>query len=154
SGRIARDEDGTPCGTLHEGAQDLVERLIPLPSDDEMRRALLESQRYLFSLGITNWQDAIVEPPAEAVYRAVGESGELVARVVGALWWDRSRGLEQIEELVARRDRGPAGRFSPTSVKLMCDGIIENQTASMVEPYFTADGAPTDNRGMDFIDPD
>jgi len=36
----------------------------------------------------------------------------------------------------------------------MCDGIIENQTASVVEPYLTPDGAPTDNRGMDFIDPE
>ncbi len=28
-GRIARDPDGTPSGTLHEGAMTLVERLIP-----------------------------------------------------------------------------------------------------------------------------
>ena len=30
----------------------------------------------------------------------------------------------------------------------MCDGIIENQTASMVEPYFLADGTPTDQPGQ------
>ena len=59
SGRIARDADGTPSGTLHEGAMDLVERLIPLPSEADLRAAILESQRYLHSLGITNWQDAM-----------------------------------------------------------------------------------------------
>ena len=153
-GRIARDPDGTPSGTLHEGAMTLVERLVPPPTADDLRRATLESQRYLHSLGITNWQDAWVTPETEPAYRALGESGELTARVVGGLWWEREEGLEQIESLVERRAKGPAGRYSPTSVKLMCDGIVENQTASMTEPYFDVHGHPTDNRGKDFIDPD
>ena len=88
------------------------------------------------------------------MYRSLGESGELTARVVGALWWERGEGLEQIESLVARRDRGPAGRYSPTSVKLMIDGIIENQTASMTEPYFTPTARRPTTAGMDFIDPE
>jgi predicted amidohydrolase YtcJ len=50
-GRIARDEDGTPSGTLHEGAMSLVERLIPPPTEDDLRRATLESQRYLTRSG-------------------------------------------------------------------------------------------------------
>jgi predicted amidohydrolase YtcJ len=153
-GRIARDEDGRPSGTLHEGAKQLVERLIPPTSEADLRRAILESQQYLHSLGITNWQDAIVTPSDEAAYRALGESGELTARVVGALWWEREQGLEQVESLAERRAKGPAGRYRPTSVKLMCDGIVENQTASMIEPYLDGHGHATDNRGKDFIDPE
>ena len=153
-GRIARDADGTPIGTLHEGAMDMVGRLVPPPTPDDLRRATLESQRYLHSLGITNWQDAWVTPVEEAAYRALGESGELTARVVGGLWWEREEGLEQIDALVERRSKGPAGRYRPTSVKLMVDGIVENQTASMVEPYFDVHGQATDNRGKDFIDPE
>ena len=61
-GRIARDADGTPSGTLHEGAMELVERLVPPATADDLRRATLESQRYLHSLGITDWQDAWVTP--------------------------------------------------------------------------------------------
>jgi predicted amidohydrolase YtcJ len=154
AGRIARDADGNPVGTLHEGAMALVGDLVPPPSRDLVRRAILESQRYLHSLGITNWQDAWVLPDTELIYRDLGESGELTARVVGAMWWERGEGLEQIDGFVERRAKGPAGRYSPTSVKLMCDGIVENQTASMTEPYLTPDGAPTTNRGMDFIDPE
>ncbi len=152
-GRIARGADGTPLGTLHEGAMRLVERLVPPPTADDLRRATLESQRYLHSLGITNWQDAWVTPVEEAAYRQLGESGELTARVVGGLWWERDQGIEQVEALVERRAKGSVGRFSPTSVKLMVDGIVENQTASMVEPYFDVHGYATDNRGKDFIDP-
>jgi predicted amidohydrolase YtcJ len=152
-GRIARDADGTPLGTLHEGAMTLVERLIPPPTADDVQRATLESQRYLHSLGITSWQDAWVTPVEEAAYRAIAGRGELTARVVAGMWWERDEGIEQVDALVARRAKGPVGRFSPTSVKLMVDGIIENQSASMVEPYLDAQGRPTGNRGKDFIDP-
>jgi len=154
SGRIAREQDGTPLGTLHEQAMDLVRSLIPRATAAEYRRGLLEAQRYLHSLGITAWQDAWVAPEDQEAYLALAGSGELTARVVGALWWDRTRGLEQVDELVERRAAGVLGRYAATSVKLMCDGVIENGTAAMLQPYLDAHGAPTDNSGMDFIDPE
>ncbi len=154
SGRIARDPDGSPLGTLHEGAMNLVGSLVPPASDAEYRQGLLEAQRYLHSLGITAWQDAWVEPADQAAYLALAASGELTARVVGALWWDRTRGLEQIEELVERRRTGVLGRYAATSVKLMCDGIIENGTAAMLQPYLDGHGGETHNSGLDFIDPE
>ncbi len=36
----------------------------------------------------------------------------------------------------------------------MLDGIVENFTAAVLDPYFDHDGTPTGNRGMDFIDPE
>ncbi len=153
-GRIARDPDGTPIGTLHESAARLVERLIPRPTPAELRAALLESQRYLHSLGITNAQDAWLTAADQAAYLALAASGELTLRVVGAQWWERDRGLEQIDEFVERRAAGRLGRFAATSVKLMADGIVENHTASMLDPYRDGHGHATANRGMDFIDPE
>jgi predicted amidohydrolase YtcJ len=153
-GRIARDPDRTPSGTLHEGAQGLVGSLVPKAGEADMRAALLESQRYLHSLGITAWQDAIVQDADQAAYLSLAASGELTARVVGALWWERSLGLEQIEGLVARREAGCLGRYAATSVKLMVDGIIENQTAAMLQPYLDVDGRATGNAGLSFIEPE
>src|SRR5438093_8673120 len=60
-GRIERDATGEPAGTLHEGAQLLVERFVPPTSEDDVYAGLLKGQAYLHSLGITAWQDAIVE---------------------------------------------------------------------------------------------
>jgi predicted amidohydrolase YtcJ len=60
--------------------------------------------------------------------------------------------MEQVEEMVERRSEG-AERFSPTSVKLMLDGVAENFTASVLEPWLDDEGRPTDNYGIDFIDP-
>ena len=77
----------------------------------------------------------------------------LVANVVGALWWDRDRGLEQLPELLESRRTGQEGRFRATSVKMMLDGVAENHTAAMLEPYQDAEGCPTAHSGLDFIDP-
>jgi predicted amidohydrolase YtcJ len=157
-GRIERDPAGEPSGTLHEGAQALVERIAPDPSEEDVHDGLLHAQRYLHSLGITAWQDAIVEAvgPASAfdAYIAAAGRGDLTARVVGALWWDRHRGLEQIEELEDLRRRGDAGRFRATSVKIMQDGIIENFTAGTLTPYLDDHGRPTGNAGLSFVEPE
>lgn len=155
-GRIERDELGEPVGALQEGAMRLVGDLAPEPTQEEWERGLLEAQRYLHSLGITAWQDAIVggSYPTLEAYLAVAGRGELTARVVGALWWDRYRGLEQIPELLEARARGPLGRFRATSVKIMLDGVCENFTAAVLDPYLDAQGRPTDNRGICFIEPD
>ena len=153
-GRIERDADGQPAGTLHEGAMDLVTRAIPPDGPAEFERGLRVAQGYLTSLGITAWQDADVTPETEAAYRSLAGAGHLAARVVGALWWERTRAEEQIADLEARRAQGPVGRYRPTSVKMMLDGVAENFTGSMLEPYLGKDGHPTDNRGIDFIDPE
>ena len=153
-GRIERDRDGEPAGTLQEGAMTLVQRVVPADTAADYERGLAVAQDYLLSLGITAWQDADVTPDTEEAYRAMAGRGDLIARVVGALWWERSAGEEQIDDLIARRHRGAIGRFRPTSVKMMLDGVAENFTGSMLDPYLGADGQATSNRGIDFIDPD
>ena len=157
-GRIERDAAGDPSGTLHEGAMSLVSDRTPPVTPEEMYEGLLTGQAYLHSLGITAWQDAIVEATPQtnnfdAYLRAAG-TGDLTARVIGALWWDRNRGLEQIDDLLTLRDRGVAGRFAATSVKIMQDGVCENFTAAVLEPYLDAEGHPTENRGISFVEPE
>jgi hypothetical protein len=156
-GRIERLADGSPSGTLHEGAMALVSRLLPPTPDEDYYHGLLEGQRYLFSLGITGWQDAIVgsyagmDDSGPTYLRAV-ERGDLVADVVGALWWDRSLGLAQVPDLVRRRRELAAPRFRPTSVKIMQDGVLENGTAALGTPYLDRCGHATDNSGHSFVD--
>jgi predicted amidohydrolase YtcJ len=148
-GRIERESDRSPQGTLHEGAMGLVERCIPSPTQHEWEQSLLAAQRYLHSLGITAWQDAWVTEQTLSAYRALAERGALTARVVAALWWDRHRGEEQIEELVELRRWGGIGRLDAGSVKIMQDGIAENFTAGMLEPYLEPEG----RRGLSFLEP-
>jgi predicted amidohydrolase YtcJ len=158
-GRIERDAGGEPVGMLQEGAASLVTPLLPERTDDDWYQALLTAQQHLFSLGITGWQDAIVGPyqgtadPLDA-YRRATAAGTLRATVVGALWWDRHQGLEQVAGLVRKRSAAGQGPFRATSVKMMLDGVAETHTAAMLEPYLDGAGCSTGHSGLDFIDPD
>lgn len=152
-GRIERDEDGEPWGTLHEGSQELVTRIIPPTTTEELERGILEGQRYLLELGVTAWQDAWVTPEILRGYRNVAERGALKARVRANHWWERGQGGEQIDDIIARREWGAVGRLNTSTVKIMQDGVAENYTAAMLEPYLDADGKPTDNAGISFVDP-
>ena len=153
-GWIVRDDAREPAGTVHEGAFLLIERHVPDPTLSDWVEGLRVAQRHLHSLGITAWQDAHVggSYPTFEAYAQLAASGELTARVVGALWWDRHRGIEQVNDLLEARERGRIGRFAATTVKIMQDGVVENHTAAVLEPYLDADGRPTRNRGTSFVE--
>jgi predicted amidohydrolase YtcJ len=157
-GRIERDEGGHPTGMLHEGAMRWVDDVLPTVDEDGMLAGFLEGQAHLHSFGITGWQDAIVGAYAGMqdngpTYLRAAREGLITASVVGALWWDRDRGAEQIDDLVERRKALSHGRFSAAAVKIMQDGIIENGTAGLAEPYLDRCGHHTDNAGISFVDP-
>ncbi|OIV36297.1 amidohydrolase [Mangrovactinospora gilvigrisea] len=141
-GRIARD----PLGVLHEDATLLVADRAPGPTAAELLEALLDGQRYLHSVGVTGWHDAIVGPylgypDLLPVYLDAARGGLLTGRAGGALWWDRTRGTEQIAELTERRAaaeeaaRASGGRLRIRTVKIMQDGTCESRTAAMLAPY-------------------
>ncbi|HEX6934066.1 MAG TPA: amidohydrolase [Streptosporangiaceae bacterium] len=157
-GRFEREPDGGLQGTAHEGAADLLGAFVPEPTFDERLAGLLLAQQHLHARGITGWQDAIVgsylgsQDPLP-VYLAAARSGQLTARVRGALWWDRSRGAGQIDEILGRREAGRAGRFRADTVKIMQDGVAENGTAGLLDPYLDACGCQTSRRGLSHVDP-
>jgi predicted amidohydrolase YtcJ len=156
-GRIERAADGSPQGTLHEGAATLVGRLLPTLTLEDRVSGLLLAQEHLHARGITAWQDAIIgdylgSGDSLPVYLAAAEAGTLTARVQGALWWDRSRDGGQLPEILARREQGQAGRFRANTVKIMQDGVAESFTAGMIEPYLDVCGCQTTNRGLSHVD--
>ena len=136
----------------------LVSRHAPATSAEDYYSALMEGQRYLHSVGVTAWQDAIVGgyagvADASDSYVAAAANGELRSHVVGALWWERTQPVtEQVAALVARREALSGGRFRASAIKIMQDGVAENFTAAMLTPYLDADGRETTNRGHSFVE--
>lgn len=55
-GRIERDAEGNPTGTLHEGAAELIAPFLPEDKPEDLRAGLLAAQQYLFSNGVLGWQ--------------------------------------------------------------------------------------------------
>jgi predicted amidohydrolase YtcJ len=148
-GRIERGASGEPQGTLHEGAMGLVERLLPPTTQAEWEEAILRAQTDLHALGITAWQDAAVTADTYPAYLALAERGALTMRMEGNLLWERGQGEGQLEELVARRDGGSVGRLRLRGAKIFVDGVLENFTGALLEPY-----VGSDNAGMSMHDPD
>ena len=151
-GRIERRADGTIQGTLHEGASDVVWDVLPQPDPEEWLEAARIGQRVLHGYEITAWQDASGYENDLSAYRRLAEAGELTGRVIAAQRWSRHDGLEQLDALVDRRRSLAIGRLRADRLKILLDGIVENFTAAMLEPYLDADGRPTENRGMYYFD--
>jgi predicted amidohydrolase YtcJ len=154
SGRIERGADGEPSGTLHEGAMEMAKAQLPSTTVDEIADGIELAQAYLHRLGVTAWQDAWVRPDDLRAYRTVAERGRLTGRVTACHWWERDMGGEQIEDLVERRRWGAIDRLATNTVKIMQDGVAENYTAAMLEPYLDGHGRATSNRGLSFVDPE
>jgi len=157
-GVVNRDAEGNPIGALQEGAVQLVAALLPEVTAADRLAGLLRAQALLHSLGVTAWQDAMLAATngysdVSDAYLTAATEGLLTASVVGALWWDRDRGADQIPELVAKRERFTVGRLRCGTVKIMQDGVAENFTAGMTAPYRDACGRTTANSGLSFVDP-
>jgi len=135
-GRIDRRPDtGEPIGSLQEGASALLDHVTPPVTDGQRRDGLRYSIGMLNAYGITAVQDASVSAPDLDTYRALDESGELSLHVEASQHWDSGQGLEQIEQLVARREHYARGEVRANTVKIFQDGVMENYTAVMLEPY-------------------
>lgn len=150
-GRIDRDpETGEPIGSLQEGAMRLVSTHTPPVTQEVRTDGLSYAIDMLNGYGITSIQDANVSEDDLKAYRALEQRGELDLRVVGSQWWDRERGTEQIPEFKRLRDEYLSDRLKVSTVKIMQDGVMENFTAAMLEPYLQQG----DTRGIPMVEPD
>jgi predicted amidohydrolase YtcJ len=162
-GRIERDRAGRPVGALQEGAMRLVEGVMPAPTLQQRIDGVLEGQRFLHELGITAWQEAIVGdypgvPDCYEAYQQVADDGRLTGRVVGALWWDRTRGSDELDDQVAglaqRRAAARHDAFRAGTVKIMQDGVCENFTAAMQMPYLGSAAPASHSSGLSYLEPE
>jgi predicted amidohydrolase YtcJ len=152
-GRIDRDpKTGEPSGSLQEGASSLVADKSPPDTDEKRDAGLRYSIKMLNRFGITGVQDASVNEEDLKSYRRLDEAGELTLRVVGSIWWERDQGLEQIDSIRNLRSEFTAGRIDAGTVKIMQDGVMENYTAVVLEPYKLK--GQKDVRGIPMVEPE
>lgn len=142
NGTIDRDpRNGEPVGSLQEAAKDLVEPLVPPPTDQEIQNSILHVARHFNSLGIVSWNDAGVAYDDQGgsrmidAYRAVMDTGRLTSHVTVSLTWKNDRGLDQLPGLLKAAERGNALGVSTHTVKFYVDGVIPQKTAYMIAPY-------------------
>ncbi len=150
-GRIDRDpKTGAAIGSLQEGASSLVADRMPAVSDEQRMEGLRYAVKFLNGLGITAVQDASVNEDDLRAYRAADEAGELSLHVIGSIWWERKKGVEQIEDMKRLRTEFTKGHVDAGTVKIMQDGVMENYTAAMLEPYLI----PGQSKGIPMVEPE
>jgi predicted amidohydrolase YtcJ len=144
-GRIERDPvSGEPSGTLRDLAVQLVLGVLPAPTAADFEGAIVRSLQIANSLGITSVHEAQARDPMFSAYQALDERGSLTARVTAAAGIDFTiSDLDRVTVEVARLEQLRAqyggGRFRITAAKLGADGVLESQTAALLEPYVGSD---------------
>ena len=152
-GRIDRDrKTGEAVGSLQEGAGSLVAEKSPPDTDATRDAGLRYAIKMLNGYGITGIQDASVNEEDLKTYHRLDGAGELSLHVVGSIWWERDQGLEQIDNIKRLRSEFTKGRIDAGTVKIMQDGVMENYTAVVLEPYKLA--GKKDVRGIPMVEPE
>ncbi|MFI7131492.1 amidohydrolase [Nonomuraea sp. NPDC050153] len=136
-GVIEKDADGEPTGVLRETAQDLVSRLIPPFTDEEVSQGIDNGIRILQSLGITSVTEPGISLQRLALYEKKAREGALGLRLTALL----AGGTDprQLRETLAayRPIKGlDPRRLRVAGVKIFADGIpTAAKTAWLHEPY-------------------
>ena len=159
-GIIDRDpETGELIGSLQEGAMILMDKYVPSDTMKTREAGLRYAVDLLNSYGITAMQDAAlngigITASLDAIdlktYQSLEAKGELTMRVVGSHWWARDKGLEQLEYFKQLRTKYTSNLVKPTTVKIMQDGVMENYTAVLLEPYHV----PGQTKGIPMVEPE
>jgi len=155
NGKIDRDQNGEPVGGLEELAMNLVDKLIPPPTQQDMDDAISYTVKTFNAMGITTWHDAAItvkpdgSSPMIEAYHQLQAQGGLSVHVTMALKWENSRGLDQLPTLFSAAEHARSLGLTANAVKFFVDGVVVQRTAAMIDPY----QGTTDDRGLLQIPP-
>ncbi|MYF50797.1 MAG: amidohydrolase [Gammaproteobacteria bacterium] len=139
-GIIERDENGAPSGTLRESAQGLVEAIVPLLTAEDRLEATRQAVALANQFGITSMIDAATSTDEWTAWQGLDAAGGLTARVVLSIPVSSPLTWTPDESLIRTEDRGSGQRLRRDAAKLFVDGVLEGETAALLEPYLGEGG--------------
>ena len=130
-GVIVRDANGNPTGILKDAAQELVERIIPPPSEQQIIDAVRAAQNYANAQGVTSVQDMSASPVIFHAYQTMLHNGQLRVRISGHQPLGSWQRLANV---------GIAADFGNEylhigGLKGFADGSLGSTTALLFQPY-------------------
>ncbi len=135
-GEIVRDKSGNPTGILKENATELVTRVIPKPSREELRQAIEKGLEEARRFGVTSLQEESegTYPGAISVYKELLNEGRLTARISSWIPLDSAKYPERLAKL---RSVFPADSsiLRLGMLKGYVDGSMGSRTALFFKPY-------------------
>jgi predicted amidohydrolase YtcJ len=138
-GVIVRDGDGNPTGVFKDAAKALIERVIPLPSDEHILTAIEAAQRYAAEYGVTSVQDMGVlgAKGAETMIRVLRAYQTLEKRARLQVRVSAHLPLPEWKRLASGGLMADFGdeKLQVGALKGFADGSLGSSTAWFVEPY-------------------
>lgn len=133
-GQIDRDESGEPTGILRENAKELISRIMPAMSDEEMVSNILDIGRLLASQGITSATDmGSLEGKDHYANFKKAEAAGFKQRMGLYYIWDF---FQDNDEVISERLKLCSGdKVRVAGLKLIGDGSVSGRTAWMDRPY-------------------
>ena len=145
-GAIERDARGEPSGVVFENARDLVWRVVPPPSIDDLASVIRAGLPVAAAAGLTGVHSFEDERSLEA-FRRLDQAGELSLRV----WHGAPRRQLRAARRLGLRTGVGSEHLQIGPVKLFADGALGSRTAYLLEPYARrADGY----RGLPTLQPE
>jgi len=140
-GRLIRDASGAPTGVLVDGAQSLIERVVPSPTPEELEAGILAADRELSRVGLTMVHDAGASSATIAAYQRLVAARRLNTRLYVMI----SNASETTREWFARGPLvDPSQRLNVRAVKMFADGALGSRGAALLADYSDEPG----NRGL------
>jgi predicted amidohydrolase YtcJ len=143
-GTIVRDEKtGEPTGAIKEdAADDVVRRVIPPPSREQIAAALTLGMHEANRVGLAR----AISPDGVSmrggdfhaldVYDELRRAGQLTVRFdIARRLQPPSLTRDEVREIEAARDRYHDEWLAAGKAKFFLDGVIETRTAAMLAPY-------------------
>lgn len=141
-GRIVRDGSGNPTGVFVDNAIDLIDSIMPQPSEEERTEAIQKAVEECVKVGLTEVHDMGVDLQVVGIYKKLIAENRFPFRIyaaiggVGKTW---SRYLDTGPET-----GGDDARLTVRALKLYADGALGSRGAALIEPYADDPG----NRGL------
>jgi predicted amidohydrolase YtcJ len=133
-GVIVRDAEGNPTGILKDAAQELVEKVIPAPSKEQIRTAIKAAQTYANSRGVTSVQDMSASPDIFRIYQTMLHNRELTVRISGH---QPLPSWQRLADIGLLADFGNE-QLHIGGLKGFADGSLGSTTALFFQPYLDA----------------
>ena len=133
-GVIVRDSQGNPTGIFKDAAQDLITRVIPPASQQQLRVAVEAAEKYAAENGVTSVQDMSAAPDTLRAYEQLFHEGRLQVRISG------HQPLPTWKHLAAPCILANFGNdtLHIGGLKGFADGSLGSTTAWFFKPYLDA----------------
>jgi len=141
-GKILRDKAHNPTGVLIDNAIELINKIIPELSEEDIERRVKLAMNECVRFGLTEVHDMGVDLKTIQVYKRLIDKGECPIRIYAAIDYPSETWLKYLQT-------GPEysygnGMLVVRAVKLYMDGALGSRGAALIDEYSDDPG----NRGL------